>query len=94
LGRDDTLEPLPSKIAGKFNLWLGREQRAGRSYTDEQLVWLNAVRDHLAVNAEATVRDLQEVPAFGDKGGIVRARALFGARLNEILDDLSDALVA
>jgi hypothetical protein len=26
LGLDDVLEPLPSKIAGKFNLWLGREQ--------------------------------------------------------------------
>lgn len=40
------------------------------------------------------MRDLQDVAAFGDKGGVVRARALFGARLNEILDDLSDALVA
>ena len=94
LGLDDVLEPLPSKIAGKFNLWLGREQRAGRAYTDEQLAWLNAIRDHLAVNAEVTLRDLQDVAAFGDKGGIVRARALFGARLSEILDDLSDALVA
>jgi type I restriction enzyme R subunit len=94
LGKDEVLEPLPSKVAGKFNLWLGREQRAGRTYTDEQLAWLNAIRDHLAVNAEVTVRDLQDVAAFGDKGGIVRARVLFGARLNEILDDLSDALVA
>jgi type I restriction enzyme R subunit len=94
LGLDDVLEPLPSKIAGKFNLWLGREQRAGRVYTDEQLAWLNAIRDHLAVNAEVTVRDLQDVAAFGDKGGVVRAQSLFGARLNEILDDLSDALVA
>jgi type I restriction enzyme, R subunit len=94
LGLDDLLEPLPAKIAGKFNLWLGREQRAGRAYSDEQLVWLHAIRDHLAVNAEVTVRDLQDVATFGDKGGVVRARALFGTRLNEILDDLSDALVA
>jgi type I restriction enzyme, R subunit len=94
LGLDEVLEPLPSKVAGKFNLWLGREQRAGRPYTNEQLAWLTAIRDHLAVNAEVTVRDLQDVAAFGDKGGVVRARALFGARLNEILDDLSDALVA
>lgn len=94
LGLDDVLEPLPSKIAGKFNLWVGREQRAGRAYTDEQLVWLTAIRDHLAVNAEVTLRDLQDVATFGDKGGVVRARALFGTRLNEILDSLSDALVA
>lgn len=94
LGMDEILEPLPSKIAGKFNLWLGREQKAGRAYSDEQLVWLNAIRDHLAVNAEVTAEDLQAVAAFGDKGGIMRARALFGARLNDILDDISDALVA
>ncbi len=94
LGLDEILEPLPSKIAGKFNLWLGREQRAGRTYTEEQLAWLNAIRDHLAVNAEVTAKDLQDVPAFGDKGGLVRARALFGARLNDMLGDLSDALVA
>jgi type I restriction enzyme R subunit len=94
LGLDEVLEPLPAKVAGKFNLWLGREQRAGRTYSDEQLQWLTAIRDHLAVNVEINIRDLQDVAAFGDKGGIVRARTLFGARLNNILDDLSDALVA
>lgn len=94
LALDDVLEPLPAKVAGKFNLWLGREQRAGRTYTDEQLTWLTGIRDHLAVNAEVAIRDLQEVAAFGDKGGIVRARALFGARLDDILDELSEALVA
>lgn len=94
IGLDETLEPLPSKIAGKFNLWVGREQRAGRAYSDEQLAWLAAIRDHLAVNAEVTPGDLQDVTAFADKGGIVRARLLFGARLDEILGDLSDALIA
>lgn len=94
LGQDEVLEPLPSKIAGKFNLWLGREQKAGRMYSPEQLVWLTAVRDHLAVNAEVSSRDLQEVPAFGDKGGLMRARTLFGANLNDLLGDLTDALVA
>lgn len=94
LALDETLEPLPSKIAGRFNLWLGREQRAGRAYSDEQLTWLTAIRDHLAINAEVMPADLQDVPAFGDKGGLVRARALFGARLSDMLDDLSSALVA
>ena len=55
LGRR-SLEPLPAKIAGQFNLWLGREQRAGRAYTDEQLAWLTAIRDHLAVNIEIPTR--------------------------------------
>ena len=31
IGETEALEPLPSLIAGRFNLWLGREQKAGRS---------------------------------------------------------------
>ena len=36
VGAATTLEPLPATIAGRFNLWLGREERAGRTYTEAQ----------------------------------------------------------
>lgn len=94
LGRDEVLERLPAKIAGKFNLWLGREKNAGREYSTEQLAWLNAIRDHLAVNGDITRHDFQDMATFSGKGGLVKAQALFGARLDAVLGDLSDALVA
>ncbi|MBM3548404.1 MAG: restriction endonuclease subunit R [Alphaproteobacteria bacterium] len=94
LGLDETLEPLPAKAAARFNLWLGREKNVGRDYTEEQLAWLTAIRDHLAVNAEVSRRDLQDTAAFADKGGTVRAGRLFAGRLDDILDDLTDTLVA
>lgn len=94
LGQAEALEPLPSLVAGRFNLWLGREEKAGRSYTDEQRAWLMAIRDHLAVNIEIRPEDLMEAPEFAARGGIVKARGLFGARLPALLDDLSDVLVA
>jgi type I restriction enzyme R subunit len=94
IDKDEVLEPLPSKIAGKFNLWLGREKNAGRDYSLEQLAWLTAIRDHLAVNGDVTRGDLQDMPAFGGKGGLIKARELFGTRLDGVLEDLSDALVA
>jgi type I restriction enzyme R subunit len=94
LGRDDTLEPLSAKIAGKFNLWLGREKNAGREYSTEQLAWLAAIRDHLAINGDVARSDLQEMPAFSGKGGLIKAQTLFGPHLDTILGDLSDALVA
>ena len=31
LSQAETLEPLPSIVAGRFNLWLGREEKAGRA---------------------------------------------------------------
>lgn len=94
LGKDDVLQPLPSIVAGKFNLWLGREKNAGRDYSPEQLTWLTTIRDYLAQNGGLERKELQDVPAFFDKGGLLRAQALFGARLDTMLGDLSDALVA
>jgi len=94
IGETEALEPLPSVMAGRFNLWLGREEKAGRAYTEEQKAWLMAIRDHLAVNIEIRPEDIMDAPDFAARGGIVRARALFGTRLPPLLDELTDALVA
>jgi type I restriction enzyme R subunit len=94
LDKEKVLEPLPAQVAGKFNLWIGREKTAGREYSQEQLAWLNAIRDHLAVNGGVTRRDLQDMPDFAGKGGLIKAQQLFGGQLDAVLGDLSDALVA
>ena len=78
IGEAETLEPLPALVAGRFNLWLGREERAGRLYSDEQKVWLAAIRDHLAVNVEATIDDLSDAPNLSARGGLLRARYVRG----------------
>ncbi len=91
-GASETLAPLSSEMAGRFNLWLGREGRAGRTYTPEQLGWLEAIRDYLAANVEVSTADIQD--QFGAKGGILGARRAFGPRLDALLDELQDALVA
>ena len=93
-GRIETLEPLSSQVAGRFNLWLGREEKAGRHYTPEQRAWLIAIRDHLAVNIEVGREDLMEAPEFAARGGLMRANNLFGPRLPALLDELTDVLVA
>ncbi|MGH7076736.1 MAG: type I restriction-modification enzyme R subunit C-terminal domain-containing protein [Acetobacteraceae bacterium] len=94
LGQIEVLEPLPAVVAGRFNLWLGREERAGRRYSEEQLAWLRAIRDHLAVNLEIAPADLSEAPEFTARGGMVKARSLFGDQLPGLLEDLTGALVA
>jgi type I restriction enzyme R subunit len=94
LGRSDTLQPLSASMAGRFNLWLGREQTAGRHYTQEQIGWLEAIRDHLAANIDLSLRDLQEQPGFVERGGVIAARRAFGDRLDTIIDELPKALAA
>jgi type I restriction enzyme R subunit len=84
----------PSLVAGRFNLWLSREEKAGRTYKEAQKAWLAAIRDHLAVNIEIELADIGEAPEFAARGGVVKARELFGCRLPALLDELTDALVA
>ncbi|TJW87609.1 MAG: hypothetical protein E5V92_08905, partial [Mesorhizobium sp.] len=71
-----------------------REEKAGRVYSQEQKAWLAAIRDHLAVNIEIRPEDMMEAPEFAARGGIVRARGLFGTRLPNMLDELTEVLVA
>jgi type I restriction enzyme R subunit len=94
LGQSEALEPLPSLVAGRFNLWLGREEKAGRNYSGEQRAWLMAIRDHLGVNIEIRTEDIMDAPDFSGRGGIVKARTLFGTRLPALLEELTDTLVA
>jgi type I restriction enzyme R subunit len=94
LGDITTLEPLPATVAGRFDLWLGREERAGRTYTNAQRAWLLAIRDFIAINVDITPEDLMEAPDLAAQGGLLRAHALFGDRLRPILDELPQVLIA
>lgn len=89
------LEPLVSDVNRRFELWLGREKRAGRDYSDVQLEWLRLMRDYVASNVEVGLEDVRDASDFRHLGGTARARLLFGGdRLPVLLDELTDTLVA
>ncbi len=95
IGARDVLEPLAPDINRRFELWLGREKRAGRDYSEAQLDWLRLLRDWVANNVEVTLDDVRDASDFTSRGGTHRARQLFGAdRLAALLDELTDTLVA
>lgn len=89
-----TLEPFSASVEQRFNLWLGREKNAGRDYAGEQLTWLQLIKSFVAANAVIERDDLQNAPDFVDRGGLIAARRVFGARLDALLDELADVLVA
>jgi len=93
-GQADVLEPYSARVEQKFNLWIGRQIKAGRSFSEEQMNWLKAIRDYLAANVEIAPADLQRDTPFSAWGGVVAARKLFGEGLNGMLDEMSEALVA
>ncbi|SFU48972.1 DEAD/DEAH box helicase family protein [Halomonas korlensis] len=94
LGQADTLEPFGSAVERRFNLWLGREKKAGREYSAEQEEWLRTIAAYIAANAEIAPQDFMEAPSLADKGDILRARQVLGNGLNEMLNELQEALVA
>lgn len=94
LGQTEVLEPFSAVVEQRFNLWLGREKKAGRAYTAEQEEWLRAIVAFIAANAEIAPRDFQDVPSLADKGGILQAQKVLGTGLNDMLEDLQGALVA
>jgi type I restriction enzyme R subunit len=93
-GQTDLLEPYGARVEQRFNLWIGRQVKAGRNFDEEQMNWLRAIKDYLAANVEIAPGDLMKDQPFSAWGGVVAARKLFGAELNGLLDDLSEALAA
>lgn len=94
LGMDEVLEPFGAKVEQRFNLWIGRQKKAGRAFSDEQLGWLKAIAQFIAANAEIETRDFMSIPTFADQGGLLKVRQLFGPDLPALMDELQMALVA
>jgi type I restriction enzyme R subunit len=95
IGTRAVLAPFAPDVNRNFELWLGREKKAGRDYTEAQMEWLRLMRDWVAGNVDLTMDDLREASDFASRGGTARARVLFGAeRLPALMHDLTDALVA
>ena len=93
-GRAEMLEPYAARVEQRFNLWIGRQKKAGRDFNEEQMNWLKAIKDYLAANVEIAPADLVKDQPFTAWGGVVAARRLFGSALNGMLDELSETLVA
>ncbi len=93
-GQAEILEPYAGRVTQRFNLWIGRQKNAGRTFTEDQMNWLEAIRDYLAVNVEIAPADLMRDNPFSAWGGVVAARQVFGSELNGLLDELSEALAA
>ena len=91
-GDADELAPFADHVNRRFEGWLAMQETAGREFTDEQRWWLEAIRDRIAGNVSAEMRDLQNSP-LDQRGGLIAAYDLFGDELQEIIDELNLELV-
>src|SRR5690606_10664275 len=93
LGLDDELRPYPELVAERFDAWLSAQQASGRSFTPEQLRWLELIRDHIAGSLGITPDDFQYSP-FAQHGGLGKVYQVFGGELYDLLNELNEVLVA
>ena len=93
LGNADELVAYPDLVNERYEIWLNQQQTAGTDFTDDQLAYLSLIKDRIASSLSIDFADLQS-PPFSDRGGLGRARQLFGSDLNSLLDDLTEALAA
>ena len=80
-------------MKARFDEWLQHQRVAGREFSDEQLAWLQMIRDHVAASLGIKLDDFGLAP-FAQLGGLGKAAALFGDELDKLLDDLTTELVA
>ena len=91
IGQDEYLEDFSTVANSRFELWKGRQIKRGIEFTQEQQELLEIIKDYIVANAFVNSDDMQD--ALADRGGIFKARQTFGQDLDNILEDLSLALV-
>lgn len=89
----DELVPHRDLVRNRFEHWMTQHRGRGRSFTPEQVRWLEMMRDHVATSLEMTVEDLDYAP-FAEAGGRGKAAQVFGGELQEVLAELNEALAA
>ena len=93
LHQDQTLAPFAESVSERFTRWVATQQAQGRSFTPEQMRWLELIRDHIAASMTMTVDDFEYTP-FNEEGGIGKVYQVFGNEFNKLLDELNEVLAA
>jgi len=90
---DEPLVPVQQIVEERYVEWLAEQESAGVVFTDEQMQWLDAIKDHIATSLTIEKDDFQYSP-FSQLGGLGKAHQLFGDRLPTMLDELNGRLAA
>jgi type I restriction enzyme R subunit len=90
LEQENELVPFPEKVDVNFKAWLAQQEK---EFDEEKLHWLEMIKDHIAGNLSIETDDFEYAP-FSQEGGLGKVYQLFGDELNDILNELNEALAA
>ena len=92
-GIDDTLTAYDKTVDKNFQNWVFKKQAGTLKFTEEQMLWLRMIKDHIAASVSFSVEDLDYLP-FDAQGGKGKMWQLFGNDTEKIINELNEALAA
>ena len=91
LEKIEVLEPYSDNVDKRFSNWLSKKIASGVHFTQEQLNWLEKIKQHIADSIEITPDDFEDTP-FVQLGGLGKAYSVFGDMFNNLLQELNAEL--
>ncbi len=93
LKEQSDLHPFQDDVNARFVRWIASQEKGGTLFTAEQMQWLEAIRDHVASSLAIEMDDFDLAP-FDQRGGLGKAYQVFGDKLQPLLRELNEVLVA
>ncbi|MNP60902.1 type I restriction enzyme EcoKI subunit R [compost metagenome] len=93
-GLDDKLTPFEETVARNFKNWIfKRHAGKGEKFNEQQMYWLQMIRDHIVSSVHIDTEALDFAP-FDREGGLGEFYEQFGDDYEAVLDEINGALVA
>jgi len=93
IGESVFLESFSETVNKNFEKWLEDQEELGKRFNEEQLKWLELIKKHISSSLEISRESFEYTP-FQEKGGLVKISQVFGDKLDDVLDELNEVLVA
>ncbi len=93
-GCDSKLSTYSDTVHRNFQNWImTHHSGSGEKFNEDQMDWLRMIRDHITTSFHLDRDDLDMAP-FDSKGGLGQMYKLFGDRMDDVIDELNEALAA
>ena len=93
-GIDSKLSTYSDTVRRNFQSWImTHHSGSGEKFNEEQMDWLRMIRDHIITSFHLERDDLDMAP-FDSKGGLGQMYKLFGEQMDDVIDELNEALAA
>lgn len=93
-GENGELKPFADQVDKRFQEWIFRHNaQRGTSFNVEQTEWLRMMKNHIATSCCISRKDF-DYAEFANKGGLQKVWDVFGAELDNVMQEMNEELVA